>query len=102
MGFDVGANLVDAAHADRLQDAEPAGASRLLLRTGFVRRLIHAADRVPRGRAGTAIAEIGFVRHQEGDKSDSEDRAKDHAGTPFSYCAPMMRARPFPAAENNR
>jgi hypothetical protein len=74
----------------------------LLLRAGLVRRLIQAAARSARRSAGTAIAEIGFMRHQKGDKSDSEDRANDHAGTPFSRCASMMRARSFRAAESNR
>ncbi len=75
VGGEIGADLVEIAQRHGAEARKEPGAAILgITRLGM------------RRRAGTTEAEVGLMRHQEGDKADPEKRAKKHAGHPISCC----------------
>jgi len=89
MRLDVGADLLDAAKADGAKAIEIAEVPGTILRIAVARSAIQLLRMIAR----SAVTEIGLMRHQEGDKPDPENRAKEHAGHPNFLLSARKHAR---------
>jgi hypothetical protein len=82
VGGEIGADLVEIAQSERAHVCEEF----LAAVRGSARVRVWLA-------AGPAEAEVGLMRHQEGDKPDPENRAKEHAGHPNFLLSARKHAR---------